>query len=88
VRDACDEQWERGQELAHAFLLDPSPIKDWFGVFDQVYLPESAIEIMSPGDAESDFGANQAARPAVDDGADGSRFTSSEMAEAGARSWG
>jgi hypothetical protein len=28
----------------HFFLLDPGLIKDWFGGFNQVYLPESAIE--------------------------------------------
>jgi hypothetical protein len=27
----------------HYFLLDPGLIKDWFGGFEQVYLPESAI---------------------------------------------
>ena len=32
----------------HYFLLDPGLIKDWFGGFDQVYLPESAIESASP----------------------------------------
>ena len=32
----------------HYFLLDPGLIKDWFGGFDQVYLPESAIESVSP----------------------------------------
>jgi hypothetical protein len=35
----------RGQ---HYFLLDPGLLKDWFGGFDQVYLPESAIESVSP----------------------------------------
>ena len=34
----------RGQ---HYFLLDPGLLKDWFGGFDQVYLPESAIESVS-----------------------------------------
>jgi hypothetical protein len=29
------------------FLLDPGLIKDWFGGFDQDYLPESAIESVS-----------------------------------------
>src|SRR5829696_7442336 len=28
----------------HFFLLDPGLMKDWFGGFDQVYLPESAID--------------------------------------------
>ena len=86
MRDAGDEQWGRGQVPAHSFLLNPGPIKDWFGEFDQVYLPDSAIETMSPGEVGSDFGADQAARQAVDDGANGSRFPSSDMAEAGARS--
>ena len=27
----------------HHFLLDPGLIKDWFGGFEQVYLPEAAI---------------------------------------------
>jgi hypothetical protein len=31
----------RGQ---HYFMLDPGLIKDWFGGFDKVYLPESAVE--------------------------------------------
>ena len=31
----------RGQ---HFFLLDPGKLKDWFGGFDKVYLPESAID--------------------------------------------
>jgi sporulation protein YlmC with PRC-barrel domain len=28
----------------HLFLLDPGLMKDWFGGFNQVYLPESSIE--------------------------------------------
>jgi hypothetical protein len=32
----------------HYFLLDPGLIRDWFQGFDQVYLPESAIESVSP----------------------------------------
>jgi hypothetical protein len=28
----------------HFFLLDPGLMKDWFGGFHQVYLPESAID--------------------------------------------
>jgi hypothetical protein len=31
----------------HYFLLDPGLLKDWFGGFDQVYLPESTIESIS-----------------------------------------
>jgi hypothetical protein len=31
----------------HFFLLDPGLLKDWFGGFDQVYLPESTIESVS-----------------------------------------
>jgi hypothetical protein len=31
----------------HYFLLDPGLLKDWFGGFDQVYLPESSIESVS-----------------------------------------
>ena len=28
----------------HYFLLDPGMLKEWFGGFEEVYLPESAIE--------------------------------------------
>jgi sporulation protein YlmC with PRC-barrel domain len=28
----------------HFFLLDPGMLKEWFGGFSEVYLPESAIE--------------------------------------------
>src|SRR5688500_1402835 len=28
----------------HFFLLDPGLMKDWFGGFDQVYLPESTLD--------------------------------------------
>ena len=28
----------------HFFLLDPGLMKDWFGGFNQVYLPESTID--------------------------------------------
>ena len=28
----------------HFFLLDPGMMKDWFGGFNQVYLPESTID--------------------------------------------
>lgn len=31
----------RGQ---HFFLLEPGLMKDWFGGFNQVYLPESALD--------------------------------------------
>jgi hypothetical protein len=34
----------RGQ---HYFLLNPGLMKDWFGGFDTVYLPESAIDQVS-----------------------------------------
>jgi hypothetical protein len=30
----------RGQ---HYFLLDPGLLKDWFGGYDKIYLPESAV---------------------------------------------
>jgi hypothetical protein len=33
----------------HFFLLDPGLMKDWFGGFNQVYLPESAIETVGRG---------------------------------------
>lgn len=32
----------------HYFLLDPTLIKDWFQGFDQVYLPEAAIDAIGP----------------------------------------
>jgi hypothetical protein len=28
----------------HVFLLDPGLMKDWFGGFNQVYLPESTLD--------------------------------------------
>jgi uncharacterized protein (TIGR02271 family) len=31
----------------HYFLLDPGLMRDWFGGFDKVYLPESAIDLVS-----------------------------------------
>lgn len=31
----------------HFFLLDPGLMKEWFGGFSDVYLPESAIEAVS-----------------------------------------
>jgi len=31
----------------HFFLLDPGVLKEWFGGFSDVYLPESAIEAVS-----------------------------------------
>jgi hypothetical protein len=34
----------RGQ---HYFLLDPGLLREWFGGFDKVYLPESAISDVS-----------------------------------------
>jgi hypothetical protein len=30
----------------HFFLLDPGLMKDWFGGFNQVYLPESALDVV------------------------------------------
>jgi hypothetical protein len=32
----------------HYFLLDPGLMKEWFGGFSDVYLPESAIESVTP----------------------------------------
>ena len=55
------------------FLLDPGLMKDWFGGFNQVYLPESALDVggvRDPDLAESDGRSDQAARQAVDDGAE------------------
>lgn len=31
----------------HVFLLDPGVLRDWFGGYDQVYLPESAIDLVT-----------------------------------------
>jgi hypothetical protein len=31
----------------HVFLLDPGLMKDWFGGFNQVYLPEAAIDTVT-----------------------------------------
>jgi len=31
----------------HSFLLDPGTLRDWFGGYDEVYLPESAIAGLS-----------------------------------------
>jgi uncharacterized protein (TIGR02271 family) len=30
----------------HYFLLDPGVLRDWFGGYDEVYLPESAIDLV------------------------------------------
>jgi hypothetical protein len=35
----------RGQ---HYFLLDPGLFKDWFGGYDEVYLPETAVDRVNP----------------------------------------
>ena len=43
----------------HYFLLDPGLIKDWFGGFDQVYLPESAIESVSADRVELNLTSEQ-----------------------------
>ena len=32
----------------HYFLLGPGLFKDWFGGYDKVYLPESAVELVMP----------------------------------------
>jgi uncharacterized protein (TIGR02271 family) len=31
----------------HYFLLDPGMLRDWFGGYDEVYLPESAIDMVT-----------------------------------------
>ena len=43
----------------HYFLLDPGLIKDWFGGFDQVYLPESTIRSVSADRVVLDLTAEQ-----------------------------
>lgn len=43
----------------HFFLLDPGLMKDWFGGFNQVYLPESAINEVSSNRISLDLTADQ-----------------------------
>jgi hypothetical protein len=43
----------------HFFLLDPGLIKDWFQGFDQVFLPESAIESVGPKGVQLSLTADQ-----------------------------
>ena len=43
----------------HYFLLDPGLLKDWFGGFDQVYLPESAIDAVGSDRISLNLTANQ-----------------------------
>ena len=43
----------------HFFLLDPGLIKDWFQGFDQVYLPESAIESITTDGVQLNLTADQ-----------------------------
>ncbi len=32
----------------HYFLLDPGPMRDWFGGLDKAYLPETTLAIVGP----------------------------------------
>jgi len=43
----------------HYFLLDPGLLRDWFGGFDKVYLPESAIENVTHDRVEVAFTKDQ-----------------------------
>ncbi|HEY7031076.1 MAG TPA: PRC-barrel domain-containing protein [Thermomicrobiales bacterium] len=43
----------------HFFLLDPGLLKDWFGGFDKVYLPESAIENVTQDRVTVSFAKDQ-----------------------------
>ena len=59
----------------HYFLLDPGLLKDWFGGFDQVYLPESTIESESADRVVLNLTSEQIKNQgtAVDDGTDGAQ---------------
>jgi hypothetical protein len=50
----------------HYFLLDPGLIKDWFGGFDQVYLPESAIDSVGADRVALNMTAEQIKRRSKD----------------------
>jgi hypothetical protein len=50
----------------HYFLLDPGLIKDWFGGFDQVYLPESAIDSVGADRVALNMTADQIKRRSKD----------------------
>jgi hypothetical protein len=43
----------------HFFLLDPGLLKDWFGGFSQVYLPESALDEVGPDRISLNLTADQ-----------------------------
>jgi hypothetical protein len=43
----------------HFFLLDPGLMKDWFGGFNQVYLPESTIDDVGTDHVTLSLTANQ-----------------------------
>jgi hypothetical protein len=43
----------------HFFLLDPGLMKDWFGGFNQVYMPESAIREVGSDRISLDLTADQ-----------------------------
>jgi len=43
----------------HFFLLDPGLMKDWFGGFNQVYLPESTIDSVGTDQITLSLGAKQ-----------------------------
>lgn len=43
----------------HFFLLDPGLMKDWFGGFNQVYLPESTVDEVRPDRISLNLTADQ-----------------------------
>jgi hypothetical protein len=43
----------------HVFLLDPGLLREWFGGFDKVYLPESAIADVTPDQVDLTFSKDQ-----------------------------
>src|SRR6266511_3460048 len=43
----------------HVFLLDPGVLKEWFGGFSDVYLPEAAIVDVTPDRVDLTFTKDQ-----------------------------
>jgi hypothetical protein len=56
LRAAGDFAATRGR---HVFLLDPGLLKEWFGGFDQVYLPETAVADVTPDRVDLAFTKDQ-----------------------------
>jgi hypothetical protein len=62
--DAISEILHPNQDMPaargkHFFLLDPGLMKDWFGGFNQVYLPESTIETVGTDRVSLSLSAEQ-----------------------------